>query len=154
MSVRTALRRLRSALWRRAHRGRALAEGQLWSFEHRTDPDARLLIQRITAHPEHGRIFHVVPFTPWLPILTNLQRDHAVFSMTEPALRRSIIRPLGEGPPLHVDDQIANLEALLEADEISLFGPLPLGAYLAVYRELNDRAPHDHPGAYFPVPPL
>ena len=145
--------RMRTALWRRVYRDTPFAAGQLWRFEHRTDPDARLLIQRVTSEPGYGDLFYVVPFTPWLPILTASQRDYAVFPLTGPVLRRSVTRLLAAGlDPLDVNDQIAEFEAWLRADETSAFDRLSLGDQLTIYRELYDRQPHNHPGAYYSFP--
>lgn len=132
--------RWRCAILRALHRGRPLHAGDLWRFELGPDePDARLLIYGVEPGTTGQSVFYVVPFTVWVPRLTNIQREHALFPMTELALRQSVTKRIGvatDTPAMEQD--VDDIRELLRRNEVSLYD-YPLRDAYAIYRLLEQR---------------
>lgn len=125
----------RCAIQRALHRGVEFREDDLWQFELSPDePAASLLIYRVEQVATSQRIFYVVPFTKWVPSLTNIQREHPLFPMTEPALRRSVTKRLGTATTKPaMDSDVDYFRDQLRRDRVSLYDYTLQRAY-SMYR--------------------
>lgn len=140
----TAIYRWKCAFLRLLYARILFCAGQMWAFESpEENRTASLVVYRVDADDRHGEIVAVVPLGVWVPTLTNMQGEHALFLMTRSALRRSVTKLLSRTAPLpDVEGEYRYFLEEYRSGRTGLFDK-PLQWSLGFYRK-QEEIKHEH----------